>query len=162
MYTATIACWAMLAALVSQQPASSPAAASSTSSSSAASAASASAPPTLNYEFFRDKVEPIFLATRPHRARCVACHSRAGNTSPFRLVPLSPGATNWTEEQSRQNFKNVQEIVIPGMPDQSPLLFHALSEQGGGDFYHSGGKQFDSKDNPEWQIMKAWVNGQTE
>jgi cytochrome c553 len=123
-------------------------------------AASSSNQPALDYEFFKTKVEPIFLAQRPHRARCVACHARAGNNSAFRLVPLSPGSTTWTEEQSRQNFANTQEMVIPGMPDQSPLLFHALAEQGGGDFYHSGGKQFDSKDNPEWQIMKAWVQGQ--
>lgn len=123
-------------------------------------AASSSNQPALDYEFFKTKVEPIFLAQRPHRARCVACHARAGNNSAFRLVPLSPGSTTWTEEQSRQNFANTQEMVIPGMPDQSPLLFHALAEQGGGDFYHSGGKHFDSKDNPEWQTMKAWVQGQ--
>jgi len=146
MHAIALACWVLWAGLLGQQPAPSP----------------KPAPPAPSYEFFRDKVEPIFLAQRPHRARCVACHSRAGNNSPFRLEPLSLGATTWTQEQSRKNFESVQEMVIPGMPDQSPLLFHALSEQGGGDFYHSGGKQFDSKDNPEWQIMKAWVLGQTE
>ena len=144
MHTTVLAGWFLLAGLLGQQPAPAPKAA-----------------PTLDYEFFKNKVEPIVLAQRPHRARCVACHSRAGNNSAFRLVPLSPGSTTWTEEQSRQNFANAQEMVIPGMPDQSPLLFHALAEQGGGDFYHSGGKQFDSKDNPEWQVMKAWVLGQT-
>ena len=124
-------------------------------------AASSSNSPALDYEFFKTKVEPVFLAQRPHRARCVACHSRAGNNSPFRLVPLSPGSTTWDEEQSRQNFELVKEVVIPGMPDQSPLLFHALAEPAGGDFYHTGGKQFDSKDSPEWQTLKAWVSGAT-
>ena len=30
------------------------------------------------------------------------------------LVPLSPGATTWNEEQSRQNFQLVQRVVVPG------------------------------------------------
>ena len=38
---------------------------------------------------------------------------------------------------------------------------HPLEEQAGGDFYHNGGKHFASQDDPEWQILKAWVIGQT-
>ena len=37
--------------------------------------ASPSAAPSLSYEFFRDKVEPVFLTKRPGHARCVLCHS---------------------------------------------------------------------------------------
>src|SRR5436305_1467286 len=29
----------------------------------------------LDYEFFKAKVQPIFLAKRPGHARCVACHA---------------------------------------------------------------------------------------
>jgi hypothetical protein len=39
------------------------------------------------------------------------------------------------------------------------LLIHPLAEDGGGDFFHTGGKHFDSQNNPEWQVMKAWVLG---
>ena len=42
---------------------------------------------------------------------------------------------------------------------RSPLLRHPLAEQAGGDFFHSGGKHWDSQSDPEWQTLKAWVTG---
>jgi len=42
----------------------------------------------------------------------------------------------------------------------SKLLVHPLAEAAGGDFYHNGGKHWSSQDDPEWQILKAWVVGQ--
>jgi hypothetical protein len=44
---------------------------------------------------------------------------------------------------------------------KSPLLMHPLAEDAGGDFFHSGGKQFHSQDDAEWQTLKAWVLGQS-
>jgi hypothetical protein len=112
----------------------------------------------LNFEFFKAKVQPIFLAKRPGHARCVACHSV--NNSPLRLQPLSPGSTTWDEEESRKNFAAVQRVVVPGSL-ASPLLIHPLAEQAGGDFFHGGGKHFSSQSDPEWQTLKAWVMGAT-
>ena len=65
--------------------------------------AASGAAPALSYEFFRDKVEPVFLTKRPGHARCVMCHTV--NNAPFHLVPLSPGATAWNEEQSKPEFR---------------------------------------------------------
>src|SRR6266446_9232684 len=110
--------------------------------------------PPLNYEFFKAKVQPIFLAKRAGRTRCVVCHTI--NNAPLHLVPLSPGAAAWNEEQSRQNFQLVQKVVVPGYED-SPLLKHPLAEQAGGDPRHGGGQHFASKNEPEWQILKAFV-----
>jgi hypothetical protein len=45
---------------------------------------------SLNYEFFKSKVEPVFLEKRAGHTRCVVCHTT--NNAPFHLVPLSPGA----------------------------------------------------------------------
>jgi hypothetical protein len=120
--------------------------------------ASSSTEPQLNYEFFKAKVEPIFLFKRPGHARCVVCHTI--NHVPLHLVPLSPGSTTWNEEQSRQNFELVQRVVVPGSME-SPLLRHPLAEKAGGDPAHGGGKHFDSQDNPEWLTLKAWVFGAT-
>lgn len=128
------------AALLAQQPAPS-----STSSSS------------LDFEFFKTEVQPIFLAKRPGFARCIACH---GSGTPMRLQPLSPGSTAWTEEESRKNFQVVRERVVPGSLG-SRLLVHPLATDAGGDFYHNGGKHFKSQSDPEWQTLKAWVFGQT-
>jgi hypothetical protein len=113
----------------------------------------------LDYEFFRDRVQPIFLNQREGSARCYTCHGqRAAGT--FRLQLLSQGSTSWTEEQSRLNFESARALVVPGEPLQSPLLKHPLAAQAGGDLWHGGGQQFDSQDHPEWQTLAAWVNGQ--
>ena len=69
--------------------------------------ASSTASPSLDYQYFKAKVEPVFLEKRPGHARCVVCHTF--NNAPFHLVRLSPGSTSWTEEQSRRNFELVQK-----------------------------------------------------
>jgi hypothetical protein len=120
--------------------------------------ASSTASPSLNYEFFKAKVEPIFLATRAGHARCVVCHTF--NNAPFHLVRLSPGSTTWTEEQSRRNFELVQKVAQPGF-EGSKLVVHPLAEEAGGDPHHGGGQQFRSKDEPEWLTLKAFVLGAT-
>jgi hypothetical protein len=76
------------------------------------------------------------------------------------LQPLSPGSTSWSDEESRKNFEAIQRVVVPGSV-QSRLLMHALDEKAGGDFYHSGGKHWSSQNDAEWQILRAWVLGQT-
>jgi len=113
--------------------------------------------PSLDYEVFKAKVQPIFLAKRPGHARCVSCHSSG---TPLRLQPLSAGASTWTEEQSRKNFEAVKRVAQPGNA-KSMLLVHPLAEQAGGDFFHNGGKHWESQGDPEWQTLKAWIVGQT-
>ena len=34
---------------------------------------------------------------------------------------------------------------------------HPLAPDAGGDLFHSGGHQFASQDDPDWQAMAAWV-----
>jgi hypothetical protein len=110
----------------------------------------------LDFEYFRTKVQPIFLAKREGNTRCVACHSKG---TPMRLQELPAGATNWNEQQSRANFQVVAQRVVPFTLNQSRLLLHPLSSEGGGTFYHSGGKHWNSFLNPEWQILANWVCG---
>jgi len=123
----------------------------------AASAAWAGQQPSaLDYEYFKTKVEPIFLKKRPGHARCISCH---GSGTPLRLQPLDPGSTNWTDEESRKNFQTIQRVAFAGNV-RSRLLLHPLEESAGGDFYHSGGKHFMTQNDPEWQVLKAWILGQ--
>src|SRR5271155_1223460 len=64
-------------------------------------AASDAQTPQLDYEFFKTRVEPIFLKRRSEEhARCYVCHqvSRHGG-GPLSLEMLTPGAAFWTEEQ---------------------------------------------------------------
>jgi hypothetical protein len=121
-------------------------------------ASSSNSSPSLNFEFFKAKVEPVFLAKREGHTRCVVCHSI--NNAPLHLVPLSPGSTTWNDEQSRQNFELVQRVVVPGW-EGSKLLTHPLAEQAGGDPHHGGGQQFGSQNDPDWLTLKAFVLGAT-
>jgi hypothetical protein len=114
---------------------------------------------TLDYAFFKTKVEPIFLQKREGHTRCYVCHEQANNG--LRLEALSPGATFWSEEQSRKNFAVVSALVVPGDLADSRLLLHPLAPEAGGDLFHSGGRQFASKDDPDWKILAQWVSGRS-
>ena len=83
-----VICWALLGGLLGQQPAPSSAAAKS-----------------LDFDFFKTKVQPIFLAKRPGHARCVSCHG-GSQASGLKLQPLSPGSKTWNDEQARKKEMN--------------------------------------------------------
>ena len=114
------------------------------------------APASLNYDYFKAKVQPIFVAKRTGHARCIACH---GSGTPLRLQPPSARGA-WTEEDSKKNFAAVERVALPGNL-KSLILIHPLEETAGGDFFHSGGKHWTSQSDPEWQALRAFVMGQT-
>jgi len=111
--------------------------------------------PALDFGFYRNRVEPIFLAKKEGHTRCVVCHADANNN--FRLE--RPGTGGWTEEQSRKNFEMVSKLVNPGDPGTSLLTQHPLAPEAGGHVFHSGGRQFASKDDPDWKVLVQFVNG---
>ena len=115
------------------------------------------AKPTLDYDFYKARVEPIFLKKKAGHTLCVVCHSESNNF--LRFEPLEGGAKAWSEEQSRKNFETVSKLVNPGEPMVSRLLMHALAPEGGGDVFHSGGRQFMSVNDPDWKTMADFVNG---
>jgi YVTN family beta-propeller protein len=124
----------------------------------AAPGAGRGAPPVLDYEFFKARIEPIFTTKRPGNARCVTCHASG---TPMRLKPLADGSATWSDEDARANFDVIRARVVPGNPDASRLLRHPLAEEAGGDPHHDGGKHWTTKSDPEWQTLAAWANGAT-
>src|SRR5437660_2500635 len=113
---------------------------------------------TLDYDYFKSQVEPIFITKRAGHTRCYVCHNERSNNA-LRLEKIAPGASFWTEEQSRRNFAVVSRLVVPGKPEASLLLLHPLAPEAGGSAYHSGGRQFESRDDPAWQQIARWVRG---
>ena len=119
-----------------------------------------SAAGTLDYDFFKAKVQPIFLEKRPGHAPCAMCHAGAENM--LHLEKLPDGQATWTEEQTRKNFDTVTKIVqAVDDPLTAKILVHPLAPEAGGDAFHSGGRQFASKNDPDWKLIAAWAKGAT-
>jgi len=113
---------------------------------------------SLDYDYYKSRVEPIFLTRRPGHARCATCHVDANNA--FKLQKMSVKKdVAWSEEESRKNFTLASSLVTPGNPDKSHLLMYPLAPEAGGSTYHSGGRQFDTKNDADWKTIAAWVNG---
>jgi YVTN family beta-propeller protein len=108
------------------------------------------------FQSYKSNVEPIFLRERPGHARCYGCHSEYNRA--FHLERLSPGNTEWTNEQSHKNFANVMQHVVAGDPTSSRLLTHPLAPESGGEPFHSGGRQFASQTDPDWLKIAEWVS----
>ena len=110
----------------------------------------------LDFEFFRTRIQPIFLAKREGLARCYVCHSQG---TPLVLQRIPDGRTTWNQEESRKNFDAIQRVVTPGNPQTSRLLLMPLAEQAGGHDFHPGGKHWTSQNDPEWRLLADWVRG---
>ena len=114
-------------------------------------------PPPLDFEFFQTCVQQIFLNKREGRMECVHCHG-AGIRGFARTLP--EGRAFWGLEESRRNFEVLRRYVEPGYPLSSRFLTHPLAPEAGGDAFHSGGRRWFSQDDPEWQMLAAWVRGE--
>lgn len=121
------------------------------------SAALVSEAAALDYDYFKAKVQPIFVTKRPGHAPCVMCHAEANNMLRLQKLPL--GQT-WSEEDTRKNFDTVSKIVeAADNPLQSKILMHPLAPEAGGDAFHNGGRQFENKDDPSWKVIADWAKG---
>lgn len=111
----------------------------------------------LDYDYFKNEVQPIFLVKREGRVRCIQCHTRSSN---FRIQALEDHQLFFTDEQSRMNFESASQFALAGAdPLTSRFLTHPLATEAGGDPFHGGGKHFASQYDPEWRIMADWVAG---
>jgi hypothetical protein len=125
-----------------------------------ANATSVSHAATLDYDYFKAKVQPIFLTKRAGHARCVMCHAEANNM--LRLQKLPEGQTTWSEDDTRKNFETVSKIVnAVDDPLNAKILLHPLAPEAGGDAFHSGGRQFANKNDPYWKTIAEWARGAT-
>src|SRR5215475_5768510 len=125
-----------------------------------ASASFVSRAATLDYDYFKSKVQPIFLTKRAGHARCVMCHAEANNA--LRLEKLPAGQDAWNEEQTHKNYDTVVKIVqAADDPLKSKILIHPLAPEAGGDAFHSGGRQFANKNDASWKAIAAWAKGAT-
>lgn len=114
--------------------------------------------PELDFEFFKTCVQRVFLDKREGLVECFHCHD-SGLRGFAREIP--EGRSFWNETESRQNFELLSRYVEPGFPMRSRFLTHPLAPKAGGDHFHGGGRRWASTEDPEWQMLAAWVKGES-
>jgi len=128
----------------------------------AASGSEPDTPKGLDFAFYREAVEPVFLRPRGgfvgSDTACIACHSGQA-TAPLKLeTPMEEdGQVYWSEAQSRRNFETVAGLVDPDEPPASRLLRAPLAPAAGGQ-RHSGGIFWDSTEHSEYRVIAEWIN----
>ena len=74
------------------------------------------------------------------------------------LTNLAAGGLS--EAAEGKTVESVSRLVVPGDLAHSRLLLQPLALKDGGNPYHSGGRQFESKNDPDWKVLAQWVSGQ--
>src|ERR1700719_2351013 len=71
--------------------------------------------PALDYEYFKSRVEPVFLTKRPDHARCYVCHVESNNA--FHLERLAAGAQRLAEGKITRHLEMSSILGHPSAPD---------------------------------------------
>ena len=112
--------------------------------------------PVLDFEFYSTCVQRMYRNPRYGQLSCEQCH--AGGFTGF--APRAANGTAWTEEEARRGFDAIQRLILPGNPIESRWLLKPLHPDAGGSYTHNGVRRWQSRDDPEWQMMAAWVRGE--
>jgi hypothetical protein len=110
----------------------------------------------IDFEFFRACVQPVFAQPREGHIKCSNCH--AGGIIGF--APPPQNGTAWNDQEARRAFSTVVRLILPGNPEQSRFLLKPLHPDGGGSYTHNGPRRWQSRSDPEWQMLAAWVRGE--
>ncbi len=119
---------------------------------------SAVAAPELDFEFFHGCVQRVFLDKREGLMECINCHDAGARGF---AQTIREGRDYWSRDEARQNLSLLSRYIEPGHPLRSRFLTHPLAPEGGGDHFHGGGRRWGSQDDPEWQMLAAWVRGES-
>ena len=103
-----------------------------------------------------DRVHPVFANPREGHIRCSNCHA-AGDIG---FAPPTQANKVWTDQQAKSAFAVISRLIVPGNPEQSRFLLKPLHPDGGGSYTHNGPRRWQSRSDPEWQMLAAWVRGE--
>jgi hypothetical protein len=116
----------------------------------------AKADPPVDFEFFRACVQPVFATPREGHIKCSNCH--AGGLIGF--APVPENGKTWSDQEARRAFATITRLIIAGNPEQSRFLLKPLHPDGGGSYTHNGPRRWQSRSDPEWQMLAQWVRGE--
>ncbi len=112
--------------------------------------------PTLDFEFYRACVQEVFRTPKYGQLACATCH--AGGQTGF--APRPANGTSWSDAEAERGFDAIQRLILPGNPIQSRWLLKPLHNEAGGSYTHNGVRRWQSREDPEWQMLAAWVRGE--
>jgi hypothetical protein len=113
----------------------------------------------VDFEFFRSCVQRVFQNPREGHIRCSNCHNASAGVMAFAPV-AADGRSEWNEQEAKRAFAVISRLVVPGNPVESRFLLKPLHPDGGGSYAHNGPRRWQSRDDPEWQMLAAWVRGE--
>ena len=112
--------------------------------------------PEVDFEFFRSCVQSVFANPREGQLSCSRCHSSG-------LIGFAPAPGRgdvWSDEEAQRAYQLISRVITPGNPEQSRFLLKPLHPDGGGAYTHNGPRRWQSRDDPEWQMLAGWVRGE--
>lgn len=115
------------------------------------------AQPAVDFEFFRACVQNVFAKPREGHISCSNCHG--GGQMGFAPVP-GEGRSTWNDQEARAAFTVISRLIVAGDPVRSRFLLKPLHPDGGGSYAHNGVRRWQNRNDPEWQMLAAWVRGE--
>jgi HEAT repeat protein len=116
----------------------------------------------LDYEFFANRVMPVFSKKAgADGAACVSCHF---NHNIFKVSPPDTDG-RFTQEQIRETYRAALKVVNLENPERSLLLAKPTSTSateglvGVAAVAHGGGLRWSGPDDPSYRLILAWING---
>ena len=114
--------------------------------------------PTLDYDFFKARVQPMFTTKRDGNARCVSCH---GFGTTMRLQGCRPAPRPGAKRTRARTSRSSNRGSLPENLRSAGCCCIRWPKAPAATTHHDGGKHWTSKDDPEWQTLAAWVKGDT-
>ena len=110
----------------------------------------------LDFDFFRACVQPVFANPREGHIKCSNCH----NAGIIGFAPPPQDGKTWNDQEAKRAFSTISRLIIPGDPEHSRFMLKPLHPDGGGSYTHNGPRRWQSRQDPEWQMLAGWVRGE--
>ena len=115
----------------------------------------------LDYEFFKERVQPVFFQVGPDGKACVECHHNHGI-----LKLTAPEEQPLVEELSRANYRSALKVVDLQQPERSLILAKPVSTSAtegivdSASVSHGGAVRWPAREeSSQYQAILAWING---
>ena len=112
--------------------------------------------PEIDFAFFRSCVQTVFANPREGQLRCSNCHS----SGMIGFAPAPGRGDEWSDEEAQRAFRLISRVITPGNAEQSRFLLKPLHPDGGGAYTHNGPRRWQSRHDPERQMVAGWVRGE--